>query len=190
MANADQCSMLRMLALGIGILLGAACGRDSNSSSVSLEASAVENPRPAAPVTVLSRKEALANYPCQQCHQHTGGEGNAKLRAHTEIEVKHMEGGEVCQTCHDADNPENLKLATGRTFGLDDVHELCRQCHSTQVSDWDVGVHGKNVGNWLTGVQRFACTSCHDPHRPAFGSAVAVPPPPFSRFGIPKGAHE
>lgn len=188
MARSHYRCALRILTLGVGILVGSSCAGETTSSSVSPEEPTVR--RPVAKVTVLSRKKTLAGYPCQQCHQHTGGEGNAPVTSHSEIRVKHMEGGDNCQTCHDADNPEKLRLATGKTFGLDDVHELCRQCHSTQVADWEVGIHGKNVGNWLTDVQRFACTGCHNPHKPAYGSAIAVPPPPFPRFGIPKGAHE
>ncbi len=185
MAHANSYATPRMLAFGLCILVGGSC---SGKSSASADGKAAVT-REAAPVTVLSRKTALANYPCQECHQHAGGEADSAVKSHREIQVVHMDGGENCQTCHDKENPEQLRLATGKQYGLDDVHELCRQCHGSIVADWEVGVHGKNVGNWLTGIQRFGCTACHNPHKPKYQPTKMLPPPPFSRFGIPKGAH-
>lgn len=186
MAFAHKRGQQWTLLFGAGALLSAACaGKPASHAEAGQDAVT----RPPAEVVVLSRKKALANYPCQQCHQHANGEDNAPLSAHSEIRVKHMEGGTNCQTCHDETDPETLRLATGKTFGLDDVHELCRQCHSGQVADWEVGVHGKQVGNWLTKVQRYACTGCHNPHQPALESTRALPAPPFPALGIPKGSH-
>lgn len=187
MALANNHGLQWTLLFGVGALVSVACAGKSASHS---EAGKDALTRPPAEVVVLSRKKALANYPCQQCHQHTNSEDSAPLRAHVEIRVKHMEGGSNCQTCHDEVNPEDLRLATGKTFGLDEVHELCKQCHSTQVADWEVGIHGKQVGNWLTKVQRYGCTGCHNPHQPTVDSTHALPAPPFSEFGIPKGVHQ
>ncbi|MCP4447521.1 MAG: hypothetical protein GY811_19595 [Myxococcales bacterium] len=186
MARANDRSVLRTLLLGGGVLVSASCAGETTSSSETAKNAVT---RPPVEIVVISRKDGLADYPCQQCHQHTGGESDAPIDAHTQIRVRHMSGGDNCQTCHDANNPENLRLATGKTYDLDEVHMLCGQCHSKEAGDWAVGVHGKQVGNWLTKIQRFSCTGCHDPHEPALSSEVARPAPPFSRFGIPKGAH-
>ncbi len=177
-------NMRSPLWLAAMLMLGACAGGSASSSETKAE------PVVRAPVKVelLSHKKALAQYPCQQCHQHVQS-SETPITAHGEIRVDHMEGGNNCQTCHDEKNPENLRLASGKSYDLDDVHELCRQCHSGQVADWEVGIHGKQVGNWLTGMQRFACTGCHDPHKPALAPVQALRPLPFPDFGIPKGAH-
>ncbi len=165
------------------IMVGACAGATSSS-----ETKAEPVVRAPAKVELLSHKKALADYPCQQCHQHAEP-SVTPVTAHGEIRVVHMEGGNNCQTCHDENNPETLRLASGKNYDLDDVHELCRQCHSAQVADWELGIHGKQVGNWLTNMQRFACTGCHNPHKPALAPVQALRPLPFPAFGIPKGDH-
>ncbi len=105
--------------------------------------------------------------------------------SHSSISLDHMPNAS-CETCHDREAPSELKLASGLIIPLENVQQLCQQCHKTEVADWSVGIHGKQVGNWQKKIHRFSCTKCHDPHKPAFGTMIALPPPAFPKFGIPK----
>lgn len=145
-------------------------------------------PAEPAKVVVVSRTKALRHYPCQRCHQHAEDGAGTVVNAHASIRLKHMPNG-VCGTCHSDEQPGKLQLASGLVLELENMEELCAQCHSPQVADWRDGIHGKQLGNWRSEVHRLGCSSCHPPHRPAFADMSTLPPPPFPKFGIPKRTH-
>jgi hypothetical protein len=70
---------------------------------------------------------------------------------------------------------------------------LCRQCHGPQARDFDHGAHGGMKGHWdlAHGDRlRHGCTTCHDPHSPAFSPMWPAPPPGDVRWLDPHRAHE
>lgn len=171
------------LALGAFGLSAAGCGHRDAGADPGETA-----PKPEPTVVIPKRAEYLEHAPCSQCHKHVEWEGGVS-NPHSVLRIDHMPGGENCQTCHSRSNAEFLQLATGKLVSLDDAHLLCGQCHSQQTSDWETGIHGKQVGNWQGVMHRYACANCHDPHKPAFGSMRALPPPDFPEMGIPKEEH-
>ncbi len=178
--------MIRVLVI-VGLVACGACG-DSHSGSRKAE-SAEGKPAKATPtITIASRANALPGQACENCHRYVEGGRTFGIRAHNEIRVKHMPHAQ-CDTCHEPEMPARLRLASGRGVALEDLHELCGQCHSREARDWSVGIHGKQVGNWQTEIHRYSCTRCHDAHKPAFGPMKALPAPPFPKLGIPKGDH-
>lgn len=189
--------MIRIVAI-LGFLTGVSCassntepGRDTDATaSTKATASPLSTPSPKATpkIVVVSRTRALANYPCEQCHRHADFDQPRTLKMHREVRVDHMPGA-ICKSCHDPSEPSRLRLASEQPIRLEDAPKLCGQCHATELADWSVGIHGKQVGNWQKEIHRFSCTRCHDPHAPAIGTMQAVAAPPFPAMGIPKGAH-
>ena len=172
-------------ALIAGLFAGNACAPSGGGAPHDAEAKAsLEKKSP----TIVVVGGIGANAPCEQCHKYVEDAERGRVKAHPEIRVKHMPDAQ-CETCHDPNQPGRLKLASGKAVELENTHILCGQCHATEAADWSVGIHGKQMGNWQSEIHRFACTRCHDAHNPAFGSMQAVDPPPFPKFGIPKGGH-
>jgi hypothetical protein len=85
-----------------------------------------------------------------------------------------------CINCHDLKNLEQLRVREGQTFKLAEGTRLCGSCHGPTYRDWEKGVHGRVSGYWdrKKGAQtRADCTSCHDPHSPAFPPIKPGPAP-------------
>lgn len=85
-----------------------------------------------------------------------------------------------CFNCHDETNLEFLQTRDGRQVKLADSPALCGSCHGPTYRDWEAGVHGRTSGFWkrdLGAIDRKVCTSCHDPHSPAFPSRAPAPGP-------------
>ena len=82
-----------------------------------------------------------------------------------------------CLDCHDKNNRDSLKLASGKLIGFDESYKLCGQCHGDKLRDWKVGVHGKRTGEWNGRKQYLLCVHCHNPHSPKFKPVKPLPPP-------------
>jgi len=85
-----------------------------------------------------------------------------------------------CFNCHDETNLEFLQTRDGRQVKLADSPALCGSCHGPTYRDWEAGVHGRTSGYWkrdLGAIDRKVCTSCHDPHSPAFPPREPAPGP-------------
>lgn len=116
-------------------------------------------------------------FPCSQCHQ--GMPVNRKprkLEMHDNIELHHMPDG-WCFNCHNPDNRDTLRLASGRIIKFEESYLLCGQCHGPVFNDWKVGVHGKRTGMWNGEKQYLLCVNCHSPHDPVFKPLKPLPPP-------------
>lgn len=121
---------------------------------------------------VVRRTHKLNRYPCSNCHKKP-----LKVRSkahfqvtHGTISLKHANPGVLkCQSCHDSSKMDKLKLPNGRRVSFDQSYQLCASCHSKQGRDWAGGAHGKRLHNWVGLRAVYNCTSCHNPHRPAFG---------------------
>lgn len=137
---------------------------------------------------VPSRSKALADYPCTDCHGEEGQKGESGYGAgsHNHIELAHLPGSQDCFACHDPMERNKFVLVTGKHVEFDHVQDLCGQCHMSKRRDWERGIHGKQVGSWSGMKHRYACTDCHDAHKPGFAPVKAMPAPAFPKYGIPK----
>lgn len=117
-------------------------------------------------------------FPCSQCHKYMPV--NRKQRGleqmHQDIVLKHMPGG-WCFDCHNPDDRDKLRLASGRLIGFDESYYLCAQCHGIVFRDWKAGLHGKRTGMWNGEKEYRLCVHCHWPHEPRFKPLQPLPPP-------------
>lgn len=120
-------------------------------------------------------------FPCSECHIDI--EPNSARRElidmHDDISAifDHDSENRWCLDCHDINNRNYLKLASGKLIGFDESYKLCGQCHGDKLRDWKVGVHGKRTGEWNGKKQYLLCVHCHNPHSPRFNPIKPLPPP-------------
>lgn len=120
-------------------------------------------------------------FPCNDCH---GSQKPNPVRRklvdwHEEISdmFNHDSQNRWCLDCHDLNNRDSLRLASGKLLDFKESYKLCGQCHGDKLRDWKVGVHGKRIGEWNGKKQYFLCVSCHNPHSPKFERLKPEPPP-------------
>ena len=127
---------------------------------------------------------------CYACHEekkpvvvHLDTNGTVILpEAHRDLVLKHGRNNrnDHCFNCHDPKNLEQLRAREGQAFKLTESTLLCASCHGPTYRDWSVGIHGRTTGFWdrrRGEIIRQDCTSCHDPHAPAFPSMKPGPGP-------------
>lgn len=126
---------------------------------------------------VLERQSMIQSAPCSNCHsvpleKLQEGTKNTK-KAHWNIDLIHANDQTMdCATCHNTHNLDELKTLTGKTLTFDHSYQQCGQCHSQQKKDWIGGAHGKRKAGWAPPRVVYNCTSCHNPHQPAFESRL------------------
>src|SRR5262249_34928651 len=117
-------------------------------------------------------------FPCQDCHVNLDPDAKPRvLEEHTQIELHHGDRQRWCFDCHNPDNRDVLRLASGTLVPFWESYRLCGQCHGDKYRDWRIGVHGKRTGFWNGKKQYLLCAHCHDPHAPHFKSLKPLPPP-------------
>ena len=127
---------------------------------------------------------------CYACHEKNkplklklDAEGNVIVpKEHDDIVMAHgrHHRNNNCFNCHDETNLELLQTRDGRHLKIVDSPALCGSCHGPTYRDWEAGVHGRTSGYWnrsLGPIDRKVCTSCHNPHAPAFPSRQPAPGP-------------
>jgi hypothetical protein len=120
-------------------------------------------------------------FPCNDCHSEI--EPNADRRElvdfHDDISAmfNHDSDNRWCLDCHDMNNRDSLKLASGKLLDFKESYKLCGQCHGEKLRDWKVGVHGKRTGEWNGKKEYLLCVHCHNPHSPKFKELTPEPPP-------------
>lgn len=115
---------------------------------------------------------------CVSCHANRAsdlesGQGKELKEFHQGLHNAH--GKLKCVSCHNPADYNSLRLAEGRSLSFANVQTLCAQCHASQATDYDHGVHGGMSGHWDLSRgprQRKGCIDCHDPHAPAFPEMV------------------
>jgi hypothetical protein len=132
--------------------------------------------------------------PCATCHDPNDDGALTRMNDvpqgfHGGVEVSH--GTLRCASCHDPEDRTRLRLADGQTLAMDEVIELCGQCHGPKYRDFWKGSHGggrgywdRKKGPWI----RNNCVSCHSPHAPAYPTVMPAPPP-NDRFLDTKSPH-
>lgn len=119
-------------------------------------------------------------FPCTQCHNATMPANRTRRQLtdmHTEIELKHDAEHRWCLDCHDADDRDQLHLASGDPVPFEESYRLCGQCHGEKYRDWRAGVHGRRVGQWNGAKRYLLCVNCHSPHQPRFKPLAPKPAP-------------
>lgn len=147
------------------------------------EAVAMIFPVPAPPFT-----EGI--FPCMQCHEAIppNPERRPLEGMHADIVLRHDEEHRWCLDCHDVNDRDQLRLASGAFVPFTESYRLCGQCHGTQFRDWRSGIHGKRTG-YFDGSKRYLlCVHCHNPHSPRFAPMQPLPPPVRPQFLRPDGA--
>jgi hypothetical protein len=120
-------------------------------------------------------------FPCSECHDYEETNPNRRVLVdmHDEITASfsHDNENRWCLDCHDANNRDSLRLASGKLLKFEDSYKLCGQCHGNKLRDWKVGVHGKRTGEWDGQKEYLLCVHCHNPHAPKFEKLRPEPPP-------------
>lgn len=120
-------------------------------------------------------------FPCNDCHSEI--EPNSERRElidfHDDINAifNHDSNNRWCLDCHDLNNRDSLRLASGKLLDFKESYKLCGQCHGEKLRDWKVGVHGKRIGEWNGRKEYLLCVHCHNPHSPKFEEVTPEPPP-------------
>jgi len=120
---------------------------------------------------VLARKDSISRYRCSVCHtKKIPPVNDGALITHGDITINHGEGKNelACIECHDPKDRDFLVDMQGQKIDFDHSYQLCGQCHFRPKRDWLGGAHGKRVTYWAGERVVMNCTSCHDPHSPAF----------------------
>ena len=138
-------------------------------------------PRPGEHLEVPPPPFSEGVFPCSGCHNEADLPPNRTRRqlidAHDDIVLKHDEEHRWCLDCHDADNRDVLRLASGEPVPFEESYRLCGQCHGEKYRDWRAGVHGRRIGQWNGAKQYLLCVHCHSPHQPKFKPLAPQPAP-------------
>ena len=142
-----------------------------------------KQPAPAAPadrVEVPPPPFTDGIFPCTECHNKdlpTNRQRRVLTDMHDDIALKHDAEHRWCLDCHDADNRNQLHLASGEPVPFEQSYRLCGQCHGEKYRDWRAGVHGRRIGEW-NGLKKYLlCVHCHNPHQPRFKAMAPKPAP-------------
>lgn len=138
---------------------------------------------------LIASGEDASGLDCKACHEgktlklEFDEENNVILpKEHSDIILGHgkHKRNNNCFNCHDETDTEFLQTRDKHKVKLVDSPDLCGSCHGPTYRDWEAGVHGRTSGYWkreLGPFERKVCTSCHDPHRPAFPGREPAPGP-------------
>ena len=123
-------------------------------------------------------------FPCLDCHAdlEPDDERRELTMFHEDIVLRHDEEHRWCLDCHDRDDRDHLRLASGELVEFTESYRLCGQCHGTQYRDWRAGIHGLRTGYWDGPKRYLLCVHCHDPHMPRFQPMAPLPPPIRPQF--------
>jgi hypothetical protein len=116
-------------------------------------------------------------YPCSECHASQKPDATRRqLGYHDEQQdiFDHDTAHRWCLDCHDLEDRDVLRLASGEHVPFTESYRLCGQCHGDKYRDWRAGVHGKRVGRWNGEKTYFLCVNCHNPHAPRFKGIAEV----------------
>ncbi|MEN8135624.1 MAG: hypothetical protein ABFS18_08830 [Thermodesulfobacteriota bacterium] len=120
---------------------------------------------------VLARKELIKRFRCSVCHtKKTVSARDGVFFTHSDIKINHGQGDNslVCMDCHHEKERDFLADTQSRKIDFDHSYQLCGQCHFRPKRDWLGGAHGKRETYWAGERVVKNCTSCHNPHSPAF----------------------
>jgi hypothetical protein len=173
-----------LLVLAVPLVRRAPTGEAlTESAAVRLEGKpATTERRPAGrPGEIQAEPPPLSDgiFPCTQCHDGPGEVARRELGAHEEVQsaFDHDSENRWCLDCHDNQDRDVLRLASGAPVPFTESYRLCGQCHGDKYRDWRAGIHGRRSG-WWDGARTYElCVHCHDPHSPRFKAIEPEAPP-------------
>ena len=119
-------------------------------------------------------------FPCTRCHKPGPDfdDGRRELGdPHDKIKFEHDAEHRWCLDCHNGEERDHLRLASGQLIDFKESYKLCGQCHGDKYRDWRAGIHGKRTGRWDGHKKYLLCVNCHNPHSPRFRPIHPEPPP-------------
>ena len=155
--------------------------KNGQTESESIQKNAMFNITDDSEIAVEAPPFTEGIFPCNDCHSEI--EPNPIRRElvdmHDDISAifNHDSENRWCLDCHDMNNRDSLKLASGKLLSFEESYKLCGQCHGEKLRDWKVGVHGKRTGYWNGKKEYLLCVHCHSPHSPRFNPLTPEPPP-------------
>jgi hypothetical protein len=162
------------LALAVAALLAAAAASAAAPKPAQPAARAEKKPE----VLVEARPPPFSEgiFPCMDCHRDQKDGTRRELGFHDEQQAifDHDSEHRWCLDCHDLENRDVLRLASGAPVPFTESYRLCGQCHGDKYRDWRAGIHGKRVGEWDGAKTYLLCVSCHNPHSPGFKGITEV----------------
>ena len=124
---------------------------------------------------VLARKDFITRFRCSVCHTDKPMLAqDGVLFTHSDIKLNHGQAGDglICIECHHEKERDFLADSQGQKIDFDHSYQLCGKCHFRQKRDWIGGAHGKRETYWAGERVVQNCTSCHNPHSPAFNKKM------------------
>ncbi len=172
--------LLRSIFLIIVLVIAACHTREKRYNQHVLPAEAPTSPEQTEEFAVEAPPFTEGIFPCSDCHNEL--EPNPTRREldwHEEVTsiFDHDKENRWCLDCHDLNNRDSLRLASGKLLSFEESYKLCGQCHGEKLRDWRVGVHGKRTGQWNGQKHYLLCVHCHNPHAPKFEPLTPEPPP-------------
>jgi len=139
---------------------------------------------------LIKSGEDTSTFDCYGCHDkkkpvqlHLDAKNHAILPPeHNDLKMQHGRNNrnDNCFNCHDSENLDHLKTKDGHSLAFSEASKLCGSCHGPTYRDWEIGIHGRVSGYWnrkLGAPIKQDCTSCHNPHAPAFPQIQPAPRP-------------
>jgi len=157
------------LALAVAGVLAASAAHAAATGPVAKPSTPVEKKKE---VLVEAKPPPFSDgiFPCMDCHKDQKDRTRRELAFHDEQQsiFDHDSEHRWCLDCHDYENRNVLRLASGAPVPFTESYRLCGQCHGDKFRDWRLGIHGKRVGQWDGAKTYLLCVSCHNPHAPSF----------------------
>lgn len=132
-------------------------------------------------------------WPCSECHDDPESDNPEKRPLkyeHKSIVLDHGDEERWCLDCHDFEDRDSLRLASGKKVSFTESYKLCGQCHGTIYRDWRAGIHGRRTGYWDGAKRYLLCVHCHWPHAPRFKPLEPLPPPVRPEYLRPEAREE
>ena len=112
--------------------------------------------------------------------------------------LQHGRGRIWCLDCHHTTQRNKLVDNFGDPVSIDQPQLLCGKCHGDKMRDWRDGIHGKRIGQFVSGGKQrwFTCVECHNPHNVQQGdrnrgfAQLQPEPPPQLPPGMKDAGHE
>lgn len=176
-------SKIPILLVLFGVLFFFACKNAQNNKNEEVVMEQTNTKSTVADVDIAVEPPPFTEgiFPCSECHLYIdpNPERRELVAFHDSISsiFDHDSENRWCLDCHDMNNRDSLRLASGKLLSFDESYKLCGQCHGDKLRDWKVGVHGKRTGYWDGKKEYLLCVNCHNPHSPRFKALTPEPPP-------------
>ena len=169
--------IFRRFVLIVGVFLGIGAALATDGSATPGSGNSATNDTP--PLAVAPPPFTKGIFPCSECHKPEDKINRTPhvVDAHDDIVFEHDAQHRWCLDCHDAQQRDKLRLASGALLDFRESFKLCGQCHGDKLRDWKAGEHGKRIGSWDGEKLYMLCVNCHNPHSPRFKPIKPMPPP-------------